>query len=261
MRSAARPGTGTAADMDLGIAGRRALVCGASRGLGYACAEALAREGVEVTLVSRNGEALAIAASRIEASAGRAAGTAVADISTEVGRGRALAACPEPDILVSNAGGPPGGDFRDLTLDQWSSALDANFLSAVELIRATVDGMAKRGFGRIVNVTSLTVRMPVPQLDLSNATRLALTGYVAGVARQIAPQGVTINNLLPGTMATERIQALGETAQKLVAKVPMGRAGRPEEFGAACAFLCSAQAGYITGQNILIDGGLCAFTV
>ena len=181
MRSAARPGTGTAADMDLGIAGRRALVCGASRGLGYACAEALAREGVEVTLASRNGEALAIAASRIEASAGRAVGTAVADISSEVGRGRALAACPEPDILVSNAGGPPGGDFRDLTLDQWSSALDANFLSAVELIRATVDGMAKRGFGRIV-------RMPVPQLDLSNATRLALTGYVAGVARRIAPQ-------------------------------------------------------------------------
>ncbi len=121
--------------------------------------------------------------------------------------------------------------------------------------------MAKRGFGRIVNVTSLTVRMPVPQLDLSNAARLALTGYVAGVARQIAPQGVTINNLLPGTMATERIQALGETAQRLIAKVPMGRAGRPEEFGAACAFLCSAQAGYITGQNILIDGGLCAFTV
>jgi len=194
-------------------------------------------------------------------SAGRAVGTAVADISTEVGRERALAACPEPDILVNNAGGPPGGDFRDLTLDQWSSALDANFLSAVELIRATVDGMTKRGFGRIVNVTSLTVRMPVPQLDLSNAARLALTGYVAGVARQIAPQGVTINNLLPGTMATERIQALGETAQKLIARVPMGRAGRPEEFGAACAFLCSAQAGYITGQNILIDGGLCAFTV
>jgi 3-oxoacyl-[acyl-carrier protein] reductase len=243
--------------MDLGIAGRRALVCGASRGLGFACAAALAREGAAVTLASRNGEALAAAAARI----GGDARWVVADLATASGRAAALDACPEPDILVTNAGGPPGGDFRDLTHAQWLAALETNCLSAVELIRATVDPMIARGFGRIVNVTSLTVRMPVARLDRSNAARLALTGYVAGVARQVARHNVTINNLLPGTIMTERIAELGDTAQQLIAKVPAGRAGLPEEFGAACAFLCSACAGYITGQNLLLDGGLCPITV
>lgn len=243
--------------MDLGIAGRRALVCGASRGLGFACAAALAREGVAVTLAARNGEALAKAA----ASIGADARWVVADVATEAGRTAALASCPEPDILVTNAGGPPGGDFRSLTHAQWLAALEANCLSAVELIRVTVDPMIARGFGRIVNVTSLTVRMPVARLDLSTAARLALTGYVAGVARQVAGHNVTINNLLPGTIMTERIRELGETAQQLIARVPAGRAGLPEEFGAACAFLCSASAGYITGQNLLLDGGLCPITV
>ncbi len=244
--------------MDLGISGRRALVCGASRGLGFACAEALAAEGVAVTLVARDGAALADAASRLPGADVR---TVVGDVGTAAGREAALAACPAPDILVNNAGGPPGGDFRGLTPEAWARAMDANFIASVELIRATADGMIARGFGRIVNITSLTVRMPVENLDLSTATRLALTGYVAGVARQLAPLGVTINNLLPGTIATERIKALGATADKLVAKVPMGRAGRPEEFGAACAFLCSRQAAYITGQNLLVDGGLCPITV
>jgi 3-oxoacyl-[acyl-carrier protein] reductase len=247
--------------MDLGIAGRHALVCGASRGLGFACAAALAQEGAHVTLVSRSRGALSTAAERIWLETGRLPQIAEADIATEAGRKSALATCPAPDILVTNAGGPPAGDFRKLTHADWSAALEANFLSAVELIRLTVDGMAERGFGRIVNVTSLTVRSPVQQLDLSNAARLALTGYVAGVARQIAPRSVTINNLLPGTIATERIRDLGETAERLIAKVPMGRAGRPEEFGAMCAFLCSKHAAYITAQNILVDGGLCSFTV
>lgn len=247
--------------MDFGIAGRRALVCGASRGLGFACAMALAREGVAVTLVSRNRDALVAAAARIEQETGAMPQLVAADIATEEGRKTALGACSSPDMLVNNAGGPPGGDFRNLTLADWSAALAANFLSAVELIRATIDDMAGRGFGRIVNITSLTVRMPVQRLDLSNAPRLALTGYVAGVARQMAPHNVTINNLLPGTIATERLRELGATADGLVAKVPMGRAGTPEEFGAACAFLCSTQAAYITAQNLLVDGGLCPFTV
>jgi len=247
--------------VDLGITGRRALVCGASRGLGFACAAALAREGVAVTLVSRRHEALSDAAERLHRETGMSAHIVDADIATEAGRERVLAACPAPDILITNAGGPPGMDFRKLTLEDWSAALAANFLSAVELIRLTVDDMAERGFGRIINITSLTVRSPVQQLDLSNATRLALTGYVAGVARQVAPHNVTINNLLPGTIATERIRELGATAEKLVAQVPMGRAGKPEEFGAVCAFLCGAHAAYMTGQNILVDGGLCSFTV
>jgi len=211
--------------MNLGIADRSALVCGASRGLGFACAAALAEEGVAVTLASRNRDALAAASEKIGAAGGKPPQIAVADIASEAGRRAALEACPTPDILITNAGGPPGGDFRGLTPADWSAALDANFLSAVELIRLTVDGMISRGFGRIVNITSLTVRSPVQQLDLSNAARLALTGYVAGVARQVAPHGVTINNLLPGTIATERIRELGDTADRLIAKVPMGRAG------------------------------------
>ncbi len=247
--------------MDFGIAGRRALVCGGSRGLGYACALELAKEGCELTLVARDAAALDAAARRLLADTGRTAQVLAADLSRAEERERVLRAGAGTDILVTNAGGPPGGDFRQLTEAQWQAALQTNFLSAVELIKGVADGMAARGFGRIVNITSMTVRTAVRNLELSNATRLALTGYVAGVARQMAPARVTINNLLPGTIATERIQQLGEVAQKLVDRVPMGRAGTPEEFGATCAFLCSRQAAYITGQNVLVDGGLCDFTV
>ena len=247
--------------MDLGISGRRALVCGASRGLGFACASALAAEGVAVTLVARNPQSLAQAAARIAGTGATKVETIAADVSTPAGREAVLASCPAPDILVNNAGGPPSADFRALTLAQWRAALDANFLSAVELSRAVIDGMIERRFGRIVNITSLTVRMPVQRLELSNATRLALTGFVASVARQLAPHGVTINNLLPGVIETERVRELGQTTRDLLARVPAGRAGDPDEFGAACAFLCSSKAAYITGQNLLIDGGLCPITV
>jgi 3-oxoacyl-[acyl-carrier protein] reductase len=247
--------------MDFGISGRRALVCGASRGLGFACATALAAEGVHVTLVARNAEVLARAASRIAETTAGQASVVVADIATPNGRAAALEVCSQPDILITNAGGPPSADFRSLGNREWSTALETNFLSAVELIRAVTDGMLQRRFGRIVNITSLTVRMPVQHLELSNATRLALTGYVAGVSRQLASQHVTVNNLLPGVMATERVQALDGTAASLLTRVPAGRAGVPEEFGAVCAFLCGVQAAYITGQNILVDGGLCPITV
>lgn len=247
--------------MELGIANRQALVCGASRGLGFACAQALAGEGVRVVLASRDASRLQKAAAQIEADTGRRPEVVVADLSTVDGRSAALQACPALDILVTNGGGPPTKDFRELTLADWSRALDANFLAAAELIRMTVDGMADRGFGRIVNITSMTVRVPVERLDLSTAARLALTGYVAGVCRQVAARNVTINNLLPGTIMTERIRDLGETAQRLIARVPAGRAGEPREFGEACAFLCGAGSGFITGQNLLLDGGLCALTV
>jgi len=247
--------------MNLEIDGRTALVCGASQGLGLACATALAEEGVSVVLVARRAAALQAAADQVERIAGRRPRMVVADLGCEDGRQATLSACPAPDILVTNAGGPPGGDFRQLSVADWTASLSVNFLSAVELIRQTVDGMIARKFGRIVNITSMTVRMPVPQLDLSNASRLALTGYVAGVARQVAQHNVSINNLLPGTIATERIRQLGDTAAKLVEKVPAGRAGLPEEFAAACAFLCSRKAGFITGQNLLVDGGLCPITV
>lgn len=247
--------------MDFGISGLRALVCGASRGLGFACAAALAAEGVEVTLAARNHESLVRAAELIEENGGSKVRTVAADVSTPSGRDALLAASAAPDILVTNAGGPASADFRALTLADWRNALDTNFLSAVELSRAVVDGMIERGFGRIVNITSLTVRMPVQRLELSNASRLALTGFVSGVARQLAPQGVTVNNLLPGVIQTERIRELGQTAQDLLARVPAGRAGTTREFGAACAFLCSRQAAYITGQNLLVDGGLCPITV
>jgi 3-oxoacyl-[acyl-carrier protein] reductase len=247
--------------MDLGIAGRRALVCGASQGLGYACALALAQEGVSVTLVSRRRSALEDAASGIEKEAGRRPDIVACDLATPEGLRKVLVDAATPDILVTNAGGPPTKDFRELSTTDWDLALRTNFLSSVELIKASVDAMIARGFGRIVNITSLTVRMPVERLDLSTSTRLALTGYVAGVSRQVAKHNVTINNLLPGTILTERITALGETASALIAKVPADRGGLPEEFGAACAFLCSTRASYITGQNLLVDGGLCASTI
>ncbi|HMM53408.1 MAG TPA: SDR family oxidoreductase [Candidatus Desulfobacillus sp.] len=255
--------------MDLGIAGKRALVCAASKGLGRGCALALAREGAHVTIVARGREALAATAAELEraAPAGTAIGAVAADITTPEGRAAALAACPQPDILVNNAGGPPPGDFRDWTREDWLAALDANMLAPIELIRATVDGMIARRFGRIVNITSGAVKMPIDVLGLSNGARSGLTGFVAGLARKTVRHNVTLNNLLPGLFNTDRIRAVvGAQARargvgyeaalaERVAAIPAGRIGDPEEFGAACAWLCSAQAGFITGQNWLLDGG------
>jgi 3-oxoacyl-[acyl-carrier protein] reductase len=256
--------------MDLGIRGRHALVCAASKGLGRACALALAQEGVNVTIVARGRETLEATAADIRQKVG-AGGTAIttvqADITTTEGRAAALAACPAPDILINNAGGPPPGDFRDWNRDDWLKALDANMLTPIELIKATVDGMIERQFGRIVNITSGAVKAPIDVLGLSNGARSGLTGFVAGIARKTVKHNVTINNLLPGFFATDRMQAvIGGQARTQgisyeqalaarVAMIPAGRIGDPAEFGAACAFLCGAQAGYITGMNFLLDGG------
>lgn len=253
--------------MDLGIAGRRALVCGASRGLGYGCAEALAREGVAVTIVARTADALADARNRLMAIATAPVTMVVADITTETGRAAALSACPNPDIIITNAGGPPPGDFRSWDRDAWIRAIDANMLAPIALIKATLDGMVAREFGRIVNVTSSSVKAPLETLGLSNGARSGLTGFIAGIARTHADANVTINNLLPGAFDTDRLQATlvndaqkhGRTLEESVsarrAAIPAKRFGTPPEFGATCAFLCSAHAGYITGQNVLIDGG------
>lgn len=253
--------------MDLGIRGRKALVCAASRGLGRGCALALAREGVELTLVARNAEVLAATAEALRAETGVTVSTVADDITTEAGRAAALAACPEPDILVTNAGGPPPGDFRDWQRDDWIAALDANMLTPIALIRATVDGMIERRFGRIVNITSSAVKAPIDVLGLSNGARCGLTGFVAGLARQTVAHNVTINNLLPGGFATDRLDQTvaararsrgvtpDEAREQMRRSVPAGRFGHPEEFGAWCAFLCSVHAGYVTGQNLLVDGG------
>lgn len=252
--------------MELGIRGKRALVCAASKGLGRACALALAAEGVSVTIVARGEAALQTTLAELQKVG--AGGTAVcADITTPEGRQKALEACPEPDILVTNAGGPPPGDFRDWTREDWIKALDANMLTPIELIKATVDGMIARRFGRIVNITSAAVKAPIDVLGLSNGARAGLTGFVAGLARKTVRYNVTINNLLPGLFDTDRIRnVVGAQAKakgidyeqalaERLATIPAGRIGDPTEFGAACAFLCSAQAGYITGQNWLLDGG------
>lgn len=253
--------------MDLGIAGRSALVCASSRGLGRACAEALAAEGVHVTLVARDAAVLAATADAIRAMHPVTVTAVAADITTGDGRTAALAACPSPDILVNNAGGPPPGDFRQWTREDWIAALDGNMLTPIELIRATVDGMIGRGFGRIVNITSGAVKAPIEALGLSNGARSGLTGFVAGLARQVARHGVTINNLLPGAFETERLEAtlaaaaraegldVADVRARRMATNPTRRFGQPEEFGRACAFLCSVHAGYITGQNWLLDGG------
>lgn len=259
--------------MDLGIAGRRALVCAASKGLGKACALALAREGVHVTLTARSAEILEATAAEIRAATGVTVTTAVGDIATEEGRAAALAACPDPDILVNNAGGPPPGDFHDWEREDWIRALDANMLAPIFLIKATVDGMIGRRFGRIVNITSAAVKAPIPILGLSNGARAGLTGFVAGLSRQTVRHNVTINNLLPGPFETDRLRKTMEGGAKAAGRSideemaarrltnPSGRFGDPEEFGAACAFLCSAQAGYMTGQNVLLDGGAYAGTL
>lgn len=258
--------------MDLGIAGKWALVCGASKGLGLGCAQALVREGVNVLIVARGAEVLEATASRLIADSARPAGASVqfvaADITTVEGRAAVFAVRKDFDIVVTNAGGPPPGDFRDWDRDAWIKALDANMLTPIELIKATVDGMAARGFGRIINITSSSVKAPIDILGLSNGARSGLTGFVAGVARtKLAAQGVTINNLLPGKFDTDRIattvRAAAEKSGKSVeeirrtqqAQIPAGRFGTPDEFGAICAFLCSTHAAYMTGQNVLADGG------
>ena len=254
--------------MDLGIAGKRALVCAASKGLGRGCALALAGNGVEVTITARNGEALEAAARELADATGSKVTAVAGDITTPEGRAAALSTCPEPDILVNNAGGPPPGDFREWDEEDWLKACNANMITAIMLIRATVDGMMARRFGRIVNITSSSVKAPIPQLGLSNGARAGLTGFVAGIARQTVEHNVTINNILPGRFATDRLrsamafaaQKSGRPAAEVEAEsrsqIPAKRFGTPEEFGELCAFICSAQAGYITGQNFLIDGGL-----
>lgn len=253
--------------MDLGIAGKRALVCAASRGLGRGCAQALAEAGCAVTIVARTEDVLRRTAEEIGARAGRPVQWVACDITTPEGRAAALAACAEPDILINNAGGPPPGDFRDWDRAAWIRALDANMLTPIELIKATVDAMIARKFGRIVNITSSAVKAPIDILGLSNGARSGLTGFVAGLARKVASHNVTINNLLPGSFDTDRLRTTMEGRAKAAGKsladvmhagaaaVPAGRFGQRDEFGAVCAFLCSVHAGYIVGQNILQDGG------
>ena len=254
--------------MDLGLNGKRALVCAASKGLGRACATSLAREGVVVTITARTQKTLEETAAAIRQETGAEVGIVAGDITTEAGRAEALAACSDPDILVNNAGGPPPGDFRDWERDDWIKALDANMLTPIFLIRSVVDGMIARRFGRIVNITSGSVKSPIPTLGMSNGARSGLTGFVAGLARQVAKHNVTINNLLPGPFMTDRLrqttagaaQASGRSVEdELAARAkawPTGRPGEPAEFGDACAFLCAASSGYIVGQNLLLDGGL-----
>jgi 3-oxoacyl-[acyl-carrier protein] reductase len=253
--------------MDLGISGKRAIVCAASKGLGRACAMALAREGVEVVITARTAETLERTAAEIRAETGVKVIAVPGDIATEAGRAAALAACPQPDILVNNAGGPPPGDFRDWEREDWIKALDANMLAPIFLIRAVVDGMCARGFGRIVNITSASVKSPIATLGMSNGARAGLTGFVAGLARQIAFHNVTINALLPGPFLTDRLRdnaraaagkagrPVDEVLKERAMGTPAHRLGDPEEFGAACAFLCAASSGYIVGQNLLLDGG------
>ena len=253
--------------MDLGISGKKAIVCAASKGLGKGCAESLAREGVDVTICARTPETLETAAEEIRALGGGNVTAIACDITTEKGRDAMLSACPEPDILVNNAGGPPPGDFRDWNRKDWIAAVDANMLTPIFLIKATVDGMIGRKFGRIVNITSSAVKAPIEILGLSNGARSGLTGFVAGLARKTVAANVTINNILPGPFDTERMHAnikvnaekaglsVEEMTKRKAAANPAGRFGDPNEFGELCAFVCSAQASYITGQNLLIDGG------
>ncbi len=269
--------------MDLGIAGRWALVCGASKGLGYGCASALVAEGVHLLINARSAAPLEQAATQLRATGAQwssATGqnepkvvTIACDITTAQGREAVWAAAGGPgrdfDIVLTNAGGPPTGDFRAFTADDWQSAVNANMLTPIELIKAVLDGMAARGYGRILNITSSAVKAPIDILALSNGARSGLTGFVAGLARsEIAAHGVTVNNLLPGKFDTDRLNAtLVAAAQKTgkplqdirrsqAAQIPARRFGTPAEFGALCAFLCSPQAGYINGQNLLLDGGL-----
>jgi 3-oxoacyl-[acyl-carrier protein] reductase len=253
--------------MDLGIKGKRALVCASSKGLGLGCAEALAAAGVSLVMNARGAEALEASAERIRQEHGVDVITVAADVSTEEGQKQVLEAAGEVDILVNNAGGPPPGMWHDWEREDFIKALDANMLAPIALIKALVPGMMDRGWGRVVNITSQSVRAPIGVLGLSNSARTGLTGYVAGTSRQVAGKGVTINNLLPGIHATDRADSLdgavvkqkGITMDEARAErqksIPAGRYGTREEFGAACAFLCSQHAGFIVGQNLLLDGG------
>lgn len=254
--------------MDLGIAGRKAIVCASSKGLGKGCALALADAGCEVVINGRNEATLKAAADEIAKATKAKVVAVVADVGTPEGQAKLFAACPAPDILVNNNGGPPFRDFRELSRQQMIDGVVANMIVAIELIQKVIDPMAQRGFGRIVNITSSSVKAPLAGLDLSSGARAGLTAFIAGVARTVADRNVTINNILPGPFDTDRLRAgiqtaatksgtsFEQAAKARMAGVPAKRFGTPEEFGAACAFLCSTQAGYITGQNLLLDGGI-----
>ncbi len=253
--------------MDLGIAGRTAIICASSRGLGKACAHALAQAGVNIVINGRNEETLEATAKEIAGDTGVDITTVVADVSTGEGQKALLAAAPQPDILVNNNGGPPRKDYRELDRDAMVNGVIMNMVTPIELIQAVMDPMVKAGFGRIVNITSASVLRPLEGLDLSSGARAGLTAFLSGVARQVAASNVTINNILPGAFDTDRLRSglkgaaenqgisIDEVAAMRKAGIPSGRFGDPDEFGKACAFLCSAHAGYITGQNLLIDGG------
>ena len=256
--------------MDLGISGRKAIVCASSRGLGRACAMTLAKNGVDVVLNGRDEAALSATADAIRAAADVTVTPVIADISTAAGQQAVLAACPKPDILVNNNGGPPLKDFRDLGREEMLQGVTMNMVTPIEMIQAVIDSMIEQRFGRIVNITSISVRRPVYGLDLSSGARAGLTAFLAGVCRSVAEHNVTINNVLPGYFDTDRLRSgiavtakmqsksENEVADGRAGEVPAKRFGTPEEFGEACGFFCSAQAGYITGQNLILDGGLYA---
>jgi 3-oxoacyl-[acyl-carrier protein] reductase len=253
--------------MDLGIRGRKAVVCASSQGLGKGCAMALAEAGVAVVINGRNRQLLEQTAEEIRKATGVVVNPVVADLSTPEGQAALLAACPAPDILVNNNGGPPYRDFRELNRQAMLDGVTMNMVTPIELIQKVIDGMAERGFGRIVNITSVSVKMPLAGLDLSSASRAGLTAFVAGVARGVVNRNVTINNMLPGSFDTARIRgglkrtaarddiSEAEAARRAQEEIPAKRFGNTAEFGQVCAFLCSVHAGYMTGQNILLDGG------
>lgn len=258
--------------MELGIRGKTALVCAASKGLGKGCAMALAREGANLTIVARSRDTLEATAEEIRKASGVQVSAVAADLTSVDGRKAVLAACPNPDILVNNNGGPPAGDFRDWDREVWIKALDANMITPIEMIKATLDGMIARKFGRIVNITSAAVKAPINILGLSNGARTGLTGFVAGLSRQVVMHNVTINNILPGLFKTDTMVSRIEAGAKMAGKsyddvlqerlktIPAGRLGDPTEFGQLCAYICSAQGSFFTGQNFLIDGGSYAGT-
>ena len=253
--------------MEFGLRGRKAIVCAASKGLGRGTAEALAGEGVDLVINARTAEALNATAQEIEAKYGVSVTPVAGDITSEPGRAAVLEACPEPDILINNAGGPPPGDFRDFGPDDWRRAVEGNMITPLALIHATVYGMMDRGFGRIVNITSFSVKAPIPTLELSNGARAGLTGAVAALARKVTHRNVTINSVLPGAHDTDRLRTnlksgaekngvdLAAFTEARANDIPAHRFGTAEEFGSVCAFLCSDKAGFVTGQNIVVDGG------
>ena len=259
--------------MDLGIKGKNALICASSKGLGKGCAKALAKEGVNIWLNGRNEEILNATAREISDVAQGSVSTIACDITTEDGRNLALSETPDLDILVNNAGGPPVGNFRQWNMQDWQSAVNNNMLTPIDLFNRVLDGMIEREFGRIINITSSSVKAPIQNLDLSNGARSGLTGFFAGASRQVAPFNVTVNSILPGRFDTDRLRSsmklssekTGKSIEQLLetgkAQIPSRRYGMPDEFGALCAFLCSQHAAYITGQNILIDGGLVSLNL